>query len=516
MVWDKSYGLGDLANNYSIFRDKTIDVCTVRSLDLATASVGTLFWTLAAANVARYANKVNIYDFDLGKGQRGASQLPVEELARILSFPVTVRIYRSEDIDTALAWEQLNNVARSGHIPNGIHPDVAGKLSNLKSGEQPLGLTRMAEELAVFLQGYEDADRVQLSAHEHETVTLVRASPISVGKQYARVVTGIDGSEFNRDRIPKIAEFGGRLLSGQNQGDNYHQFYRRVIEMLAKELFYIANGQNPEPSTIEEKWIEYARINREYFFTRTPYNPTIGESGISPKRREISIDSFRNMLMQDVEKERFKLFCRIADQIHPTLLVHLLREYHGEFEMHLGDYDASQESIAKVIEQGLVREGIDKQYLGSVLNSILRWVPAVFKEGIVDCLMGQKSKDERKDLYSRILSEPDVYSTIIPTMKTAMQKPRRKKEKIKLGEGDSRIERLLTTIERRDNRTLPDYLRLLSIKPSEVAGVHYEKWTVLIREGMEFFEDEMKYHATRVKLDLEKIMESHPDIGEDY
>ncbi len=404
MYWNNSYAVKDLNSFCSSLEGKTIDVCTVRSSSVASASLGTLFWMLVATNAAQYAKQVNVYDFVTGnKNTDSPSLLPVEELADILQAPSNLAVYRAEEIDKSTAWAQLRYL-RTVELIGEVHPQVLSALPKLASESEPADLSRIAEELAVFLSGYDDAQRIQLSAHESETIAIVRNLHLSVQKQYVNIKTGIGGSEFRRYKIPSIERFADRLLVGNNQGANYSEFQTCVLEMLSQRIMGIIDELLPLPD-MEAAWLEDARSNGKFLDTNIPYEETIKNEGVLVILQNMSFPSFKNRMTRRHNVRRDEMLVDLARGINLSLVPHILAQGEGEFK----SFNHSESMVEFVIDQVLSSAGIvgaahvDFRYLSKILPLPYGYSASLAKVRalVEDCLVRQKIDPAEAKKYYR-------------------------------------------------------------------------------------------------------------------
>tara|TARA_Y100000310_G_C20703745_1_gene832627 strand:- start:6757 stop:8001 length:1245 start_codon:yes stop_codon:yes gene_type:complete len=243
--WDNAFPLSDLENTLST--PTAIDISAVRAGSIADTSLGTVFWIAVANKYLRAGAEVTIYDFP----DNGSPEvLPSQQLVDTLGMD-GVQVLKAEDQDQSVARDKLEEFSQAyNQNPDdfpGIHPAVAKGLRK-SEGDSKLGpsLDRMVEELAVFMIHPNDSTRVQLMAHEKETVQLIRYLG-DIDKQYWRVDLGGIESEYRAIKIPTISELPGRLMMGKSQGQVYYDFFMYVFEALTDVIIDLGYNKYPEP-----------------------------------------------------------------------------------------------------------------------------------------------------------------------------------------------------------------------------------------------------------------------------
>jgi hypothetical protein len=222
-IFDHRFDFLNLDSAVERSNGAVLDICTVRSKDVSSASLGNLYWAIVAARFAAKGSKVNIYDFP--NNFTNPKVLPIQEIVDLFELE-GVQVKKAEEQDQTNARNLLIKFAqryrsRSQDYP-GIHDSVSEGLLSKATKRKVLdrSLDRMVEELAVFLTGGNDPKHIQLMGHEKETVQLIRYLG-DFQKQYWQVDLGGIVSEFRAIKIPTIEEFPDRLLIGKNQGDVY-------------------------------------------------------------------------------------------------------------------------------------------------------------------------------------------------------------------------------------------------------------------------------------------------------
>ncbi|NTV23635.1 MAG: hypothetical protein HGA85_04635 [Nanoarchaeota archaeon] len=266
MLFDTEFKLDELYAIANSTKDKTIDLCTVRSDSIGSSSLGTLFWILVANRFSKNGNHVNIFDFP--NNAIGTELLPTETIANILGVEHTY-IYRAEELDHSYAKSRLHSLAAkftgSRHLFPGIHPEVAQGLDNSAFEYLHHSLDRTIEELGVFLMGAEEERRVQILGHEKETVQLIRYID-SPNKQYWKVDIGGIISEFRANKIPTIEEYPSRLIRGQSQGKRYYQFFMFVLNELTSALYELSETDVPMQENSNPITAPHARQDQKIEF----------------------------------------------------------------------------------------------------------------------------------------------------------------------------------------------------------------------------------------------------------
>jgi hypothetical protein len=492
MIWNQTYSLEQLPALYAAVEGKTVDICTVRSSTVASASLGTFFWTLLGGAVAAHAKTVNIYDFVTGNKTRdNPARLPAEEIADILSFPSNIHIYRAEHLDTTFAWEQLRALARLDRYPSTIHKDVAQALPALRAGNRT-GLERMAEELAVFLQGHNSSDVVQLSAHEKETVSLVRSLPIEVNKQYYHLHTGIEGSEFRRDRIPDVATFGDRLLRGHSQGEHYFHFYDQTVSLFVQQLLLSTERAHPTPANTEKLWLADAKRNGHFFNSQIPYNENLGPEQLDPITKRLLFQKFKAFVAYKDHEQTFATFCDLSDAVHPSLLPHVLHRAPDTLPI---PFDATEihKRVAQTVDKGLTAaksHQVDIEYVIKLLGKSGTYIPDRTKDKLVDCMMAQQLDDERIRRYSSMLPiEMHRTMSIYRKRKNRANRTPEEREKarslhMKSQQEQQEVEAHLSNFQDTHEPTREELNALLDLHGKSMTPRQYDKWHFLLRNAL--------------------------------
>lgn len=280
-----------MENGDTGLKGKSFFVNTVRhGEDLAETPIGNLWWVAVAKLHQLHGAQIHIVDF---YNQPTDSRADIEQLCELFDFdPNTTSLYRAEDFsfDEDLFGHICNFVEQNREAIVGLHifPQIKAGFQAIIDGDFVLArkhLSRLVEELKVFLLEHDNENGTLLLNHEVETPSLLKTLYPSVNKQIAQVSLPKTFNEFRGGKC-SISQISNRFLAGARNQDK--DYYDMVVETLAliercEEIdFARKGGLSHHPISVNTVVAPKTDSHRRSFYNTSDVMDLLAHDGVDP------------------------------------------------------------------------------------------------------------------------------------------------------------------------------------------------------------------------------------------